>query len=146
MALILVHIFLLHEKGSNNRLGITLDTDKIKFHKYFLIKDLLILLFILVIFMGVVLIYPYKLGDTENFNVANPLNTPIHIMPEWYFLFAYAILRRIPNKLGGVLALLMSILIFFLHAHFKKKFKSIKFKPFSKICTYIFMCLFTLLT
>ena len=100
MALILVHIFLLHEKGSNNRLGITLDTDKIKFHKYFLIKDLLILLFILVIFMGVVLIYPYKLGDTENFNVANPLNTPIHIMPEWYFLFAYAILRRIPNKLG----------------------------------------------
>lgn len=146
MFLIIVHIFLLHEKGSNNSLGVTLDMDKIKFHKYFLVKDLVILCFIVAVFLLFVLILPFVLGDTENFNVANPLNTPIHIIPEWYFLFAYAILRSIPNKLGGVLALLMSILIFFLHAHFKKNLKSIKFKPFSKAISYIFMCLFILLT
>lgn len=80
--IILLHIFLLHEKGSNNSLGISLNVDKIKFHKYFLIKDLLMLLFVLVGFFFVVLILPYALGDTENFNVANPVNTPIHIMPE----------------------------------------------------------------
>lgn len=145
-AIVVVHIFFLHEKGSSNPLGITIRVDKIPFLKFFAIKDFFTLLLILVFFIRLVLLSPFILGDPENFIPANPLNTPIHIMPEWYFLFAYAILRRIPNKLGGVLALVMAILIFLIHVNFKKNFKTLKFKPFSKIIVFIFMFLFICLT
>nr|Q34376.2 RecName: Full=Cytochrome b; AltName: Full=Complex III subunit 3; AltName: Full=Complex III subunit III; AltName: Full=Cytochrome b-c1 complex subunit 3; AltName: Full=Ubiquinol-cytochrome-c reductase complex cytochrome b subunit [Dasykaluta rosamondae]AAB40883.1 cytochrome b [Dasykaluta rosamondae] len=106
-----VHLLFLHETGSNNPTGINPDSDKIPFHPYYTIKDALGLIFLILSLLLLGLFSPDLLGDPDNFSPANPLNTPPHIKPEWYFLFAYAILRSIPNKLGGVLALLASILI-----------------------------------
>nr|WNH24030.1 cytochrome b [Stomias affinis] len=111
VAATMLHLLFLHETGSNNPAGLNSDADKVSFHPYFSYKDLLgfaILLFALTSFA---LFAPNLLGDPDNFIPANPLVTPPHIKPEWYFLFAYAILRSIPNKLGGVLALLFSILV-----------------------------------
>nr|QIH46591.1 cytochrome b [Prometheomys schaposchnikovi] len=110
-ALVLVHLLFLHETGSNNPSGLNSNTDKIPFHPYYTIKDLLGVLLLLMALMTLALFFPDILGDPDNFTPANPLNTPMHIKPEWYFLFAYAILRSIPNKLGGVLALITSISI-----------------------------------
>nr|ACJ43608.1 cytochrome b [Cynops pyrrhogaster]BAI63470.1 cytochrome b [Cynops pyrrhogaster]BAN04765.1 cytochrome b [Cynops pyrrhogaster]BAN04769.1 cytochrome b [Cynops pyrrhogaster]BAN04771.1 cytochrome b [Cynops pyrrhogaster] len=107
----MMHLLFLHETGSNNPTGIPSNQDKISFHPYFSYKDLLGFLLALLILVLISLIVPNLLVDPENFIPANPLMAPPHIKPEWYFLFAYAILRSIPNKLGGVIALLMSILI-----------------------------------
>nr|QDV39967.1 cytochrome b [Teira dugesii] len=107
----MVHLLFLHETGSNNPLGLNSNTDKIPFHPYYSYKDLLGAMLLLLLLLSLALFMPNLLGDPENFSPANPLVTPPHIKPEWYFLFAYAILRSIPNKLGGVLALLFSILI-----------------------------------
>lgn len=109
--LVITHLFFLHEQKSSNPLGIQYRRDKIPFHPYFLNKDLTRNVLILFIFLRIIYLTPYALIDPENFTPANPLSTPTHIQPEWYFLFAYAILRSIPNKLGGVIALLLSILI-----------------------------------
>nr|ASM82720.1 cytochrome b [Creobroter elongata] len=112
-ATVMIHLLFLHQTGSNNPLGVNSNIDKIPFHPYFTFKDILgfIILFITLSLLS--LKEPYILGDPDNFIPANPLVTPIHIQPEWYFLFAYAILRSIPNKLGGVIALIMSIAILF---------------------------------
>nr|QAU53620.1 cytochrome b [Ammodytes personatus] len=107
----IIHLLFLHETGSNNPLGLNSDADKISFHPYFSYKDLLGFSTLLVALSSLALFSPNLLGDPDNFIPANPLVTPPHIKPEWYFLFAYAILRSIPNKLGGVLALLFSILV-----------------------------------
>nr|BAM14865.1 cytochrome b [Ichthyophiidae sp. KUHE 20081127_2] len=109
----ILHLIFLHETGSNNPTGLDSDTDKIPFHPYFSYKDTLGFMIMLSLLATMALFFPNLLGDPENFTPANPLMTPPHIKPEWYFLFAYAILRSIPNKLGGVLALLLSILILF---------------------------------
>nr|YP_010466493.1 cytochrome b [Opsarius pulchellus]UDN38830.1 cytochrome b [Opsarius pulchellus]UVF28252.1 cytochrome b [Opsarius pulchellus] len=106
-----IHLLFLHETGSNNPIGLSSNADKISFHPYFSYKDLLGFIVLLLSLTTLALFSPNLLGDPENFTPANPLVTPPHIKPEWYFLFAYAILRSIPNKLGGVLALLFSILI-----------------------------------
>nr|AJR19289.1 cytochrome b [Acheilognathus imberbis] len=106
-----LHLLFLHETGSNNPAGLNSDADKISFHPYFSYKDLLGFVLMLMALTSLALFSPNLLGDSENFIPANPLVTPPHIKPEWYFLFAYAILRSIPNKLGGVLALLFSILV-----------------------------------
>uniref|UniRef100_A0A7S8WSR8 Cytochrome b n=8 Tax=Pantosteus TaxID=3411133 RepID=A0A7S8WSR8_9TELE len=106
-----IHLLFLHETGSNNPAGINSDADKISFHPYFSYKDLLGFAAMLLALTSLALFSPNLLGDPDNFTPANPLVTPPHIKPEWYFLFAYAILRSIPNKLGGVLALLSSILV-----------------------------------
>nr|YP_008816225.1 cytochrome b [Schizothorax esocinus]AHA03957.1 cytochrome b [Schizothorax esocinus] len=106
-----LHLLFLHETGSNNPIGLNSDADKISFHPYFTYKDLLGFVVMLLALTLLALFSPNLLGDPENFTPANPLVTPPHIKPEWYFLFAYAILRSIPNKLGGVLALLFSILV-----------------------------------
>nr|ABC54524.1 cytochrome b [Tampichthys erimyzonops] len=106
-----LHLLFLHETGSNNPAGLNSDADKISFHPYFSYKDLLGFVLMLLALTFLTLFSPTLLGDPENFTPANPLVTPPHIQPEWYFLFAYAILRSIPNKLGGVLALLFSILV-----------------------------------
>nr|YP_010116996.1 cytochrome b [Silurus grahami]QPL17129.1 cytochrome b [Silurus grahami] len=111
VAATLLHALFLHETGSNNPTGLNSDTDKISFHPYFSYKDLLGFIILLTALTTLTLFSPNLLGDPENFTPANPLVTPPHIKPEWYFLFAYAILRSIPNKLGGVLALLLSILV-----------------------------------
>jgi len=86
----------------------------VKFHTYFTLKDLVGATFVLTIILHIRIYYPWLLGDPDNFIPANAIVTPVHIQPEWYFLFAYAILRRIPNKLGGVVALLLSVLVYFI--------------------------------
>ncbi|YP_004564218.1 cytochrome b (mitochondrion) [Pseudorasbora parva] len=106
-----IHLLFLHETGSNNPAGLNSDADKISFHPYFSYKDLLGFVLMLLALTSLALFSPNLLGDPDNFTPANPMVTTPHIKPEWYFLFAYAILRSIPNKLGGVLALLFSILI-----------------------------------
>nr|WNH24212.1 cytochrome b [Taaningichthys bathyphilus] len=113
-AMTMIHLIFLHETGSNNPTGINSDADKISFHPYFSYKDLLGFVALLMGLACIALFTPNVLGDPDNFTPANPLVTPPHIKPEWYFLFAYAILRSIPNKLGGVLALLFSILVLML--------------------------------
>nr|QYA70300.1 cytochrome b [Campylorhynchus rufinucha]QYA70302.1 cytochrome b [Campylorhynchus rufinucha]QYA70303.1 cytochrome b [Campylorhynchus rufinucha]QYA70304.1 cytochrome b [Campylorhynchus rufinucha] len=132
--LTLVHLTLLHETGSNNPLGIPSDCDKIPFHPYYSIKDILGFVLMFILLVSLALFSPNLLGDPENFTPANPLATPPHIKPEWYFLFAYAILRSIPNKLGGVLALAASVLVLFLvpllHT---SKLRSMTFRPISQI-------------
>jgi len=105
LTIVIIHILFLHRKGSSNPLGRRNNIDKIRFHPFFRTKDLLGSLIILSLLTTIICLYPYLLRDPENFIPANPLVTPPHIQPEWYFLFAYAILRSIPNKLGGVIAL-----------------------------------------
>jgi len=133
VALAGVHLTFLHETGSNNPLGLTSDSDKIPFHPYYTIKDFLGLLILILLLLLLALLSPDILGDPDNYIPADPLNTPLHIKPEWYFLFAYAILRSVPNKLGGVLALFLSILILglipFLHT---SKHRSIILRPLSQ--------------
>nr|QNH73809.1 cytochrome b [Prionochilus xanthopygius] len=132
--LTLVHLTFLHETGSNNPMGIPSDCDKIPFHPYYTTKDFLGFALMLCLLAAMALFSPNLLGDPENFTPANPLVTPPHIKPEWYFLFAYAILRSIPNKLGGVLALAASVLVLFLvpllHT---SKLRSMTFRPLSQI-------------
>nr|AIW63946.1 cytochrome b [Microcebus murinus] len=138
LALVMVHLLFLHETGSNNPLGIPSESDKIPFHPYYTIKDLLGLMFLLTTLMILVLFSPDLLGDPDNYMPANPLSTPPHIKPEWYFLFAYAILRSIPNKLGGVLALVMSILILAITPMLQTaKQRSMTFRPLSQIMFWI---------
>uniref|UniRef100_A0A2U8UYN9 Cytochrome b n=1 Tax=Nannospalax nehringi TaxID=614052 RepID=A0A2U8UYN9_9RODE len=137
-ALVLVHLLFLHETGSNNPSGLDSNADKIPFHPYFTIKDILGVLMLAFALMSLVLFYPDLLGDPDNYIPANPLNTPPHIKPEWYFLFAYAILRSIPNKLGGVLALILSILILailpMLHTSAQR---SLTFRPISQFLFWV---------
>nr|AIG53329.1 cytochrome b [Ctenotus sp. DLR-2014a] len=129
----ILHLLFLHETGSNNPTGLSSNTDKIPFHPYFSYKDLLGATLLLMVLLLLALFSPNLLGDPENFTPANPLVTPPHIKPEWYFLFAYAILRSIPNKLGGVLALLFSILILmFVPALHTSKQRGNAFRPFSQ--------------
>nr|YP_010614453.1 cytochrome b [Chitala chitala]WAS32732.1 cytochrome b [Chitala chitala] len=130
----IMHLLFLHETGSNNPMGLNSDTDKVPFHPYFSYKDLLGFIIMLLALTMLALFSPNLLGDPENFTPANPLVTPPHIKPEWYFLFAYAILRSIPNKLGGVLALLFSILVLvlvpILHT---SKMRAMTFRPLSQL-------------
>nr|AFA33973.1 cytochrome b [Cyclemys pulchristriata] len=134
-----VHLIFLHETGSNNPTGLNSNADKIPFHPYFSYKDLLGLVLMLTLLLTLALFSPYLLSDPDNFTPANPLSTPPHIKPEWYFLFAYAILRSIPNKLGGVLALLLSILVLFMMPtlHTSKQ-RTASFRPLTQI---LFWCL-----
>nr|AGT20340.1 cytochrome b [Philypnodon grandiceps] len=133
-AVTILHLLFLHETGSNNPVGLNSDADKIPFHPYFTYKDLLGFGIMLLALTSLALFAPNYLGDPDNFTPANPLVTPPHIKPEWYFLFAYAILRSTPNKLGGVLALLASILVLmlvpFLHT---SKQRGLTFRPLSQI-------------
>nr|QNN90457.1 cytochrome b [Parophasma galinieri] len=132
--LTLVHLTLLHESGSNNPLGIPSDCDKIPFHPYYSTKDVLGFALVFIPLASLALFAPNLLGDPENFTPANPLATPPHIKPEWYFLFAYAILRSIPNKLGGVLALAASVLVLLLMPLLHtSKLRSMTFRPLSQI-------------
>jgi len=110
-ALIIIHIFFLHQFGSNNPLGVSSHPDKVPFHWYFSIKDTFGFCILLWTLLFAVFFHPQVLGEADNFIPANPIVTPPHIVPEWYFLFAYAILRSVPSKLGGVSALVVSILI-----------------------------------
>nr|AII02352.1 cytochrome b [Ethmia eupostica] len=143
----MIHLLFLHQTGSNNPLGINSNLDKIPFHPFFTYKDLIGFIILLLLLILLTLTNPYLLGDPDNFIPANPLVTPIHIQPEWYFLFAYAILRSIPNKLGGVIALVMSILILIiLPFTFNKKIQGIQFYPLNQIMFWIMIMTIILLT
>nr|YP_009695359.1 cytochrome b [Diaphanes nubilus]QEJ81537.1 cytochrome b [Diaphanes nubilus] len=144
--MVMIHLLFLHEKGSSNPMGTNSNIDKIPFNPYFFIKDILGMMIMMFSFFMFLLMYPYTLSDPDNFIPANPMITPIHIQPEWYFLFAYAILRSIPNKLGGVIALFMSIIIFMIMPMFKKNMKSNSFYPMNKILFWSFVVTNMLLT
>nr|QUT09638.1 cytochrome b [Tenuilapotamon latilum kaiyangense] len=143
----MIHIMFLHNSGANNPLGISTQTDKVPFHPYFTFKDIVgfIILILFLLFLSMSL--PYYLSDPDNFIPANPLVTPVHIQPEWYFLFAYAILRSIPNKLGGVIALVLSVVIIaFLPFSHSSKFRSLTFYPFNQILFWWLTSIIMLLT
>nr|QPG24536.1 cytochrome b [Pachytriton granulosus] len=143
----IIHLLFLHETGSNNPTGIPSNQDKISFHPYFSYKDLLGFLLALLTLVLIALIMPNLLVDPENFIPANPLMAPPHIKPEWYFLFAYAILRSIPNKLGGVIALLMSILILvFIPMLHTSKQRSLMFRSTSQILFWLLVANTLILT
>nr|YP_009228530.1 cytochrome b [Epitrimerus sabinae]ALK03793.1 cytochrome b [Epitrimerus sabinae] len=127
--LVLTHLYFLHKEGSSNNLGLNSNMDKSPFHPYFSIKDLYFIIGVLVISMLISFYYPYILGDPVNSVPANAMQTPIHIQPEWYFLPSYAILRSLPSKTAGVLALALSVSIFYLIPFFQLKF-STKFSNF----------------
>nr|QVJ97795.1 cytochrome b [Macrophya dolichogaster] len=133
-SLTMIHLMFLHQTGSSNPLGTNSNLDKIPFHPYFTFKDIVGFIIMLMCLINLILINPNLLGDPDNFMPANSLITPPHIKPEWYFLFAYAILRSIPNKLGGVIALIMSIMILMIMPFFHmKNFKSLTFYPLNQI-------------
>nr|YP_010564290.1 cytochrome b [Cifuna locuples]UYX62300.1 cytochrome b [Cifuna locuples] len=147
MMMTMIHLLFLHQTGSNNPLGLNSNYDKIPFHPFFTFKDILGMIIMLFTLIILSLTNPYLLGDPDNFIPANPLVTPPHIQPEWYFLFAYAILRSIPNKLGGVIALIMSILILIiLPFTYNKKIQGIQFYPINQIMFWSLISTIILLT
>lgn len=139
-ALVCVHLMALHENGSNNPLGIGSNIDKVPFHPYFTYKDLYTFFLFFIFFSLFIYFYSNILGHPDNYIPANPLVTPAHIVPEWYFLPFYAILRSIPNKLGGVIAMIGAILILlllpFLHT---SKIRSASFRPLQKKLFWFFV-------
>nr|YP_011014847.1 cytochrome b [Epyhemisphaerius bistriatus]WQB38528.1 cytochrome b [Epyhemisphaerius bistriatus] len=145
--MIMMHLIFLHESGSSNPLGTKNNIDKVPFHPFFTIKDILGIMISMSIMYVAISINPFMTMDPENFTPANPMVTPVHIQPEWYFLFAYAILRSIPSKLGGVIALMMSIIMMMtLPFSMKNKFQSNKMYPINKLILWIFINTFMLLT
>nr|ASY98039.1 cytochrome b [Heterochaeta sp. JZ-2017] len=145
-ASVMIHLLFLHQTGSNNPLGLNSNIDKIPFHPYFTFKDILGFIILLLILSFLSLSMPYILGDPDNFIPANPLVTPIHIQPEWYFLFAYAILRSIPNKLGGVIALIMSIAILFFMPLTNTNSRGLQYYPINQLMFWSMVIIVILLT
>nr|URX53848.1 cytochrome b [Postelectrotermes sp. 2 AB-2022a]URX53887.1 cytochrome b [Kalotermitidae sp. 1 AB-2022a]URX53939.1 cytochrome b [Kalotermitidae sp. 1 AB-2022a] len=145
-AMVMVHLLFLHQTGSNNPMGLKSDNDKIPFHPYFTMKDIMGFIVLFTALTTLSLKEPYFLSDPDNFVPANPLVTPIHIQPEWYFLFAYAILRSIPNKLGGVIALVSSIAILFTLPANKSKFSGMQFYPPNQVMFWVMTNTVILLT
>jgi ubiquinol-cytochrome c reductase cytochrome b subunit len=137
---VLLHLTALHIDGSNNPLGCISANEKVPFYPYFYIKDLFGVVIFLTIFFFFVFYAPNSLGHPDNYIPANPMVTPPHIVPEWYFLPFYAILRSIPDKLGGVLAMFAAIIILlFLPILHTSKVRSTTFRPFHKIFFWVFV-------
>ena len=144
--LTIVHLSLLHKDGSNNPLGVNKNIDTVSFYPYFYVKDLLAFLILVAFFSFFVFFYPNALGHSDNYIPANPLVTPAHIVPEWYFLPFYAILRSIPDKLGGVAAMGGAILILMLLPIINtSEIRSSKFRPFYTFCYWFLVSDFILL-
>nr|QHX93692.1 cytochrome b [Odorrana tormota] len=146
-AMSVIHLLFLHQTGSSNPTGLNSNLDKVTFHPYFSYKDLFGFIVLLGALAALSSFAPNLLGDPDNFTPANPLVTPPHIKPEWYFLFAYAILRSIPNKLGGVLALLLSIMVLLLAplTH-TSKLRSTTFRPIAKMFFWLLIATTSVLT
>lgn len=147
-AVIIIHFYLLHSVGSGNPLGIEAkgSINKISFYPYFYIKDLYGLVVFFLVFAFFVIYYPNFLGHSDNYIPADPMVTPAHIVPEWYFLPYYAILRAIPDKLGGVIAMLGAVLILYVIPFLNTDvIKSCMFKPISRKLFWWFVCFFLLL-
>nr|YP_010904386.1 cytochrome b [Heteropoda venatoria]WCS92207.1 cytochrome b [Heteropoda venatoria] len=147
MFIVILHIMFLHETGSSNSLGLSSESDKIVFHPYYTYKDVYGALAFFVFFLYICLLNPYIFMDVENFIPSNPLVTPVHIQPEWYFLFAYTILRSVPSKIGGVIALVMSVVIlYFLPFYLKHRFRSTFFYYFMKFVFWWYVINWVMLT
>lgn len=147
LAFSIIHLLFLHQTGSNNPIGLPRVRDKTPFHPFFVFKDIVGFIVLLIFLLILTLINPYLLGDPDNFIPANPLVTPVHIQPEWYFLFAYAILRSIPNKLGGVIALVFSIAVLYIIPFYSlRKFQRNAFYPINKIIFWSILVVVILLT
>lgn len=144
----ILHLFFLHIEGSSNPLGISSNTNKVPFHYYYSVKDLYYYFVFFFVFLVFTLKYGYALIDSENFIPADVFVTPEHIQPEWYFLFAYAILRSVPSKLGGVVALLVSVLFLFAFSISRTSlvFSGINYSPVARFIFWSFVSNFLLLT
>lgn len=148
VAMVMIHLVALHKHGSNNPTGIEVKTehDTIPFHPYYTVKDFFGFGVFFLIFFGFVFFSPNSLGHPDNYIPANPLVTPPHIVPEWYFLPFYAILRSIPDKLGGVIAMFGAIVILFLLPWLdSSKTRSANYRPLFRIFTLIFIVNFIVL-
>lgn len=146
-ALAVVHLIALHEHGSNNPLGVDGNIDKIPFHPYFTIKDLFGFTVFMFGFAMVLFYIPDAMGHPDNYIPANPLVTPAHIQPEWYFLFAYTILRSIPDKLLGVIALFASLLVLLVMPYVHtSNVRSSQFRPIAKLFFWLLVGDFFILT
>jgi ubiquinol-cytochrome c reductase cytochrome b subunit len=141
----LVHLIFLHENGSSNSLGVTSINDKVEFHWYYLLKDIVSFLFLILLFILLLLLMPFVFIDSENFLFVDIIKTPEHIKPEWYFLFAYCILRRVPNKLGGVIGLVIRIVILILLPFIVKRFYKFNdlLRSFIVVFHFLVFCILT---
>jgi quinol-cytochrome oxidoreductase complex cytochrome b subunit len=141
VGVVILHLIALHQFGSNNPLGITTKhSDEIPFHPYYTIKDLLVMGIFFLIFSLVIFFAPNLLGEADNYIPANPLSTPTHIVPEWYFLPFYAMLRSVPNKLGGVLVLFSSAsILFFVPWLDRSPIRSAMFRPLYRPLFWLFV-------
>ena len=146
-ALALMHLISLHDTaGSGNPLGVSGNYDRLPFAPYFIFKDLITIFLFIVVLSIFVFFMPNVLGDSENYVMANPMQTPPAIVPEWYLLPFYAILRSIPNKLLGVIAMFAAILILLvLPLTDLSRNRGIQFRPLSKIAFYVFIAIFLML-
>ena len=146
-ALALMHLISLHDSaGSNNPLGVSGNYDRLPFAPYFIFKDLITIFLFILVLAGLVFYMPNYLGDSENYVMANPMQTPPAIVPEWYLLPFYAILRSIPNKLLGVIAMFSAILILLAMPFTDlSRSRGIQFRPLSKIAFFIFLGNFLIL-
>ena len=146
-ALAVMHMIAIHDiAGSGNPLGVSGNYDRIPFAPYYIFKDLITIFLFIILLSVFVFFMPNLLGDSENYIMANPMQTPPAIVPEWYLLPFYAILRSIPNKLLGVIAMFSAILILLiLPITDLNKFRGIQFRPLSKIAFYIFVSNFLIL-
>jgi len=146
LGLVLAHLVLLHQDGSNNPLGVDTKGDRVSFVPYFYVKDLLGFRLLMSVYLFFVYFYPNTLGHTDNYIPANPMVTPAHIVPEWYFLPFYAVLRSIPDKLGGVVAMVGAILLLmllpFIH---NSEIRSGAFRPIFRKFYWLFVANFILL-
>jgi len=146
-ALALMHLIALHDSaGSSNPLGVSGNYDRLPFHPYYIFKDLITIFLFIIVLSIFVFFMPNILGDSENYVMANPMQTPPAIVPEWYLLPFYAILRSIPNKLLGVIAMFAAIVALLIMPFSDlSKLRGIPFRPLSKITFYIFVANFLIL-
>lgn len=146
-ALVLMHLISYHETvGSGNPLGISSNYDRLPFAPYYIFKDLITIFLFFFVLSVFVFFMPNALGDSENYVMANPMQTPPAIVPEWYLLPFYAILRSIPNKLLGVIAMFSAILIILVMPITDlSKYRGLQFRPLSKVAFYVFVANFLIL-
>nr|YP_010297094.1 cytochrome b [Plator insolens]UMI39154.1 cytochrome b [Plator insolens] len=147
MFMVMLHLFFLHETGSNNPMGLLGNYDKVVFHPYYSVSDIYGVFFFLGFYFLMCMGFPYIFMDVENFISCDPLVTPVHIQPEWYFLFAYSVLRSVPSSIGGVIALVMSVIIlYFVPVFLVHRFRSSSLYIFVKYLFWIFVVNWLLLT
>nr|WUR10622.1 cytochrome b [Elmerina hispida] len=145
-ALVVIHLLTFHEHGSSNPLGVNSNEDRIPFHPYFVFKDLVTVFFFFLVLSIIVCFYPNLMGHSDNYVWANPMSTPASIVPEWYLLPFYAILRSIPNKLLGVIAMFASLLILLvLPLTDLSRVKGNEFKPLSRLSFWVLVPVFFIL-